>query len=379
MTIDELETPAVLVDLDVMERNLARLASYTRKHSLTLRPHTKTHKIPELARRQIESGAKGITVAKPGEARVMAEGGLRDIMIAYPLVTEAKARVAAELARDSAICVSMDSVEALDALSQAGLAAGRRIGALVEIDVGFHRCGVGSPEQALSLARHAAGLSGLEFRGLMFYPGQLGKLPDEQTAGIADVNRCLTAHYEAFQNAGVQIPVVSGGSTATAYRSHEFTGVNEIRPGMYIFNDRNLVSLGACSLEDCALHVMVTVVSTAVPGRAIVDGGSKTFSSDRSKGEKVTYGLIREDSQTDFIALSEEHGHLDTTHSDRSFQIGERLHILPNHVCVTVNMHDQIYGVRGNTVEKVWQVKARGKVQQAMAPATLLLKDGTLI
>jgi D-serine deaminase-like pyridoxal phosphate-dependent protein len=363
MTIDELETPAVLVDLDVMERNLARLASYTRKHSLTLRPHTKTHKIPELARRQIESGAKGITVAKPGEARVMAEGGLRDIMIAYPLVTEAKARVAAELARNSAICVSMDSVEALDVLSQAGLAAGRRIGALVEIDVGFHRCGVDSPEQALSLARHAAGLSGLEFRGLMFYPGQLGKLPDEQTAGIADVNRCLTAHYEAFQNAGVEIPVVSGGSTATAYRSHEFAGVNEIRPGMYIFNDRNLVSLGACSLEDCALHVMVTVVSTAVPGRTIVDGGSKTFSSDRSKGEKVTYGLIREDSQTDFIALSEEHGHLDTTHSDRSFQIGERLHILPNHVCVTVNMHDQIYGVRGNTVEKVWQVKARGKVQ----------------
>ena len=191
MTIDELETPAVLVDLDVMERNLARLASYTRKHSLTIRPHTKTHKIPELARRQIESGAKGITVAKPGEARVMAEGGLRDIMLAYPLVTPPKARVAAELARDSAICVSMDSVEALDALSQAGLAAGRRIGALVEIDVGFHRCGVGSPEQALSLARHAIGLRGLEFRGLMFYPGQLGKLPDEQTAGIADVEPLL--------------------------------------------------------------------------------------------------------------------------------------------------------------------------------------------
>ena len=363
MTIDELETPAVLVDLDVMERNLARLASYTKKHGLTLRPHTKTHKIPELAKRQIDSGAKGITVAKPGEARVMAEGGLRDIMIAYPLVTPPKARAAAELARDHVIRVSLDSAEALDVLSQAAVAAGSRIGVLVEIDVGFHRCGVGSPEQALSLARHALGLKGLEFRGLMFYPGHLGKSPDEQTAGIADVNRCLAGHYEAFKKAGVEIPVVSGGSTATAYHSHEFTGVNEIRPGMYIFNDRNLLSLGVCPLEDCALHVMVSVVSTAVPGRTIVDGGSKTFSSDRSKGEKVTYGLIREDPHTDFVALSEEHGHFDTTHSDRKFQIGERLRILPNHVCVTVNMHDQIYGVRGNTVEKIWQVKARGKVQ----------------
>ncbi|MFZ0590160.1 MAG: alanine racemase [Bryobacteraceae bacterium] len=363
MHIEDLDTPAVIIDLDIMERNLARLAEYAAGNRLCLRPHTKTHKIPEIARLQIERGAAGITVAKPGEARVMVDGGVQDLMIGYPLVTRKKADVAAQLALECQLCVSLDSVEAIRALDAAAQQHSSRIGVLVEIDVGFHRCGVPTPELAVSLARETLMYPRLEFLGLMFYPGHLGKPPEEQGAAIAEVNRTLDAFYQEFHSAGIEIPVVSGGSTPTAYRSHLFHGVTEIRPGMYLLNDANLVRMGIAALDECALHVLVTVASNAVPGRAILDGGSKTFSSDASRGDQVSYGMIREDPEAVFVALSEEHGHVDIARSGRSYQVGERLRVLPNHVCATVNMHDRLYGVRNGMVEKVWDVSARGKVQ----------------
>ncbi len=232
MHIEDLDTPAVIIDLDIMERNLARLAEYAAGNRLCLRPHTKTHKIPEIARLQIERGAAGITVAKPGEARVMVDGGVQDLMIGYPLVTRKKADVAAQLALECQLCVSLDSVEAIRALDAAAQQHSSRIGVLVEIDVGFHRCGVPTPELAVSLARETLMYPRLEFLGLMFYPGHLGKPPEEQGAAIAEVNRTLDAFYQEFHSAGIEIPVVSGGSTPTAYRSHLFHGVTEIRPGM---------------------------------------------------------------------------------------------------------------------------------------------------
>jgi D-serine deaminase-like pyridoxal phosphate-dependent protein len=363
MRIEELDTPAVVIDLDIMERNLARLAGYAKSRNIALRPHSKTHKIPDIAKAQIAGGACGIVVAKPGEARVMAEGGVDNIMIGYPLVTAAKARTAADLAREHTICVSLDSAEAVDALGEAAAKNGSRIGVLVEIDAGFHRCGVETPQQAVALARQAMRYPNLDFLGLMFYPGHLAKPPDEQPPFIAEVNRILDSFYQVFRNERIEIRVVSGGSTPTAYRSHEFTGVTEIRPGMYLLNDGNLVRLGVSKLEDCALHVVVTVASTAVPGRAIIDGGSKTFSSDRSKGDKSVFGIVREDPDTDFVALSEEHGHFDISHSNRPYRVGERLRILPNHVCPTVNLHDRLYGIRNGFVERVWDVAGRGKVQ----------------
>ena len=363
MRIEELDTPAVVIDLDIMERNLARMAGYTKSKNIALRPHTKTHKIPDIAKAQIAGGAGGIVVAKPGEARVMAENGVNDIMIAYPLVTPAKAQTAAELAKQNAVRVSLDSPEAVDALGEAAAKSGSRIGILVEIDTGFHRCGVETPQEAVALARQAMRHSNLDFLGLMFYPGHLAKPPEEQPASIAEVNRILDSFYQAFRNERIDIRVVSGGSTPTACRSHEFTGVTEIRPGMYLLNDANLVRLNVAKLEDCALHVIVTVASTAVPGRAIIDGGSKTFSSDRARGDKAIFGMVREDPDTDFAALSEEHGHFDISRSNRRYRVGERLRILPNHVCATVNLHDRLYGVRNGVVERVWDIAGRGKVQ----------------
>jgi len=364
MRIQDLETPAVLIDLDIMERNLARMAEYCRQHGLALRPHTKTHKIPELAHRQIKSGATGITVAKVGEAEVMVQAGLTDLLIAYPIVGREKAARVAALAERAALMVSLDSEAAARDLSRSAQERGVRIGLLVELDVGFRRCGVQRPEEAVALARVIHDLPNVDFRGLMFYPGHFMVPEPERRQLLEDVNARLHRVYEAFDRAGLPIEIVSGGSTPTAYLSHEFAGVTEIRPGMYIFNDRTMVGLGVARVEDCALSVLVTVVSTSVPGRAIVDGGSKTFSNDRYRaGDGRGFGLVREDPAAEVEALSEEHGHLDISRSSRRYRIGERLTIIPNHVCTVMNLHDEVYGVRGDEVEAVWRVAARGRVR----------------
>jgi D-serine deaminase-like pyridoxal phosphate-dependent protein len=364
MLISELETPAVIVDLDVMERNLSRMADYCRQHRLLLRPHTKSHKIPALAKLQLSSGAIGITVAKLGESEVMLNAGITDILIAYPIVGDEKTTYLAKLAQQASISVALDSEEAARGISSAATRQGTRIGVLIEMDVGFGRCGLGNENDLLALAQKITTLPGLEFCGLMFFPGHFGVGPEQRSALRIQVNDFLNRSLETFARADLPLSIVSGGSTPTAYESSLFHGVNEVRPGMYIFNDRNTVAIDAASLEECALSVIVTVVSTAVGGRAIVDGGSKTFSYDRYQaGDGRGYGLVKEDPVVEVERFSEEHGHLNVERSERRYRVGDRLSIIPNHVCTTVNMHDEIYGVRGDQVETVWRVEGRGKVR----------------
>ena len=388
MLISELDTPALVVDLDVMERNLSQMAEYCRRHNLRLRPHTKTHKIPELAKKQIAAGAVGITVAKLSEAEVMIDAGVipqtpapvdagvtpnptssfDDLLIAYPIVGPTKTHRLAELAQRATITISLDSEEAARgisaALSQRGSGGVARVGVLVELDVGFRRCGVADETAALRLAQKISSLPGLEFKGLMFFPGHFGVSPDERATLRKQVNEFLDRCYEAFERAGLPVAIVSGGSTPSRYESEQFHGVNEIRAGTYIFNDRSTVGVQAATVEDCALSVLVTVVSTSVSGHAVIDGGSKTFSSDTYHAEHGRgFGLIKEDPAAEIERLSEEHGHINVSRSPRKYTIGERLMIIPNHVCTTVNMHDEIYGVRGEQVETVWQVAGRGKVR----------------
>jgi len=364
MHIQDLETPAVVVDLDVMERNLSRMGEYCRQHKLLLRPHTKSHKIPELAKRQLASGATGITVAKVGEAEVMLDAGIANILIAYPIVGADKTQRLARLAERATISVSLDSEEAARAISAAASEHGVRIGILCEIDVGFGRCGVGNETDLLSLAREITSMPALDFKGLMFFPGHFSVGPEQRAVLRARVNALLERCVDAFDFADVPLPIISGGSTPTAYESTLFKGVNEVRPGMYIFNDRNTAAISAAAWEDCALSVLVTVVSTAVTGKAIIDGGSKTFSSDRYQGEDGNgFGLVKEDYAAQIERLSEEHGHFNIERSERRYRVGERLSVIPNHVCTTVNMHDEIYGVRGEQVEEIWRVAGRGKVR----------------
>ena len=364
MHISELETPAVIVDLDVMDQNLSRMADYCRQHQLRLRPHTKTHKIPELAKRQIARGATGITVAKLGEAEVMLDAGITDILIAYPIVGAGKVKRLATIAERASITVSLDSEEAASGISEAASRQGTSVGVLVELDVGFSRCGLTNEVDVLRLAKKISSLPGLEFKGVMFFPGHFGVMPEQRSALRAKVNELLDRVLEACAREQLPVSIVSGGSTPAAYESSLFHGVNEVRPGTYIFNDRNTVGVSAASLDDCALSVLVTVVSTGVPGRAVIDGGSKTFSSDRYQAEDGNgFGLVKEDHAAQIERLSEEHGHVNITDSDRQYKVGDRLSVIPNHVCTTVNMHDEIYGVRREQVEAVWRVEARGKVK----------------
>lgn len=361
--ITELETPAVIVDLDALEGNLRRLAEYGQQHGLMVRPHTKTHKIPAIARMQIDSGCHGITVAKTGEAVVMAAGGLDDILVAYPVLGSEKLDRLAALARDRNIIVAMDSAVTAQALSAAAHKAGSTIRLRIEIDVGMRRCGVSSPEDALALASEIKKLPNVTFAGINFYPGHVWQQPGDQSAGLQAVSDRIDSVLKRLSSAGFSCEVISGGSTPTAYNSHLIPHINEIRPGTYVFNDRNTLGIGACTLDECALRVMLTVVSTAVPGRAIIDGGSKTFSSDRLiSGDGKGFGYIVEDPSTNFESMSEEHGHLDITSSGTSFRVGDKLTIIPNHVCATVNMHDRIWYHRNGVVEGSWQVEARGKV-----------------
>ena len=364
MRVSEIETPAVVVDLDIMSRNLARMADYCRDKNLNLRPHTKTHKIPELAKLQLASGACGITVAKIGEAEVMVEAGITDILIAYPLVGVGKRERLAKIAREAKISVSLDSEEVARAISNELKSRDANIAVLIEVDVGFRRCGVGTADEVLTLGQKVSELPNLDFRGLMFFPGHFQVPADERAALLPPVNDLLRESLSKLERAGISVSTVSGGSTPTAREGHLFHGVNEIRPGMYIFNDRNIVGVGVAEIEDCALSVIATVVSTSVAGRAIIDGGSKTFSSDRHlAGDGRGFGIIKNDPDAELEQLSEEHGHLNIAASARKYRVGERLAIIPNHVCSTVNMHNRIYGVRGEQVETVWEVAGRGKVQ----------------
>jgi D-serine deaminase-like pyridoxal phosphate-dependent protein len=363
MHVSEIDTPALLVDLDIMERNLARVADYAKAHDLRLRPHTKTHKSPRVGRWQLESGAVGLTVAKVGEAEVMLSAEPADLLVAYPVIGRSKLERLMEVARRTRVTVALDSSFAARQLSDAARAAGVTLGVLAEVDVGLGRVGVNPGEQLMALAQTIDKLPRLTLEGIAFYPGHIKDLDESGQAALAALRTLLQSILADFRHAGLEVKVVSGGSTPTLYHSHEITGLNEIRPGTYVYNDLNIMRSGGCTMEDCAASILATVVSTARPGQIIIDGGSKTFSSDRPSAGEVTWGHIVEAPGSRFHKMNEEHGYVDVSRCEREFSVGERVHVIPNHICVAVNLHEQVYGIRGGQVEEIWKVEARGKLQ----------------
>jgi D-serine deaminase-like pyridoxal phosphate-dependent protein len=357
MNIDQLDTPSIWVDLEVMERNLARMAEYTLSHGLALRPHIKTHKTPELALRQLQSGAVGITSAKVTEAEVMAAAGLDDILLAYPLWGEQKWRRLKVLASRASVTVATDSEEQAGAMARALGEDSKKISLLVEVDLGFSRTGLALDE---SLAGKVARIAeaGIPVRGMMFFPGQIGKT-DEQI--MSELNKKLAIALSAFRKAGVPLDVVSGGSTPTAFYSHFLDGLTEIRPGTYIFNDCNTVARGPFTWNDCALKVRCRVVSISVPGGAIIDGGSKTFSDAQGIAQKG-FGRLVQCPEVLCEKMNEEHGYLKPGDAPITLRVGDLVDVIPNHVCTTVNMHHVLYGVRQGVVEEVWSIAAHGKI-----------------
>ena len=340
--LDGYDTPVGVVDLEVARRNAERVVSYCAEHGLAWRPHVKTHKSLEIARMQLELGAQGLTVATPHEAQVMSTL-TDDLLLAYPVVGVLKIAQVIPLLPKVRLRVALDSEEALLPLAAAAADHGREIGILVEVDAGLRRVGLPDPADAVKLARTAASTRGARFDGIMFYAGHIrGTGPDEDAA-MAELATFLDRVVEALEEADLPPAIVSGGTTPTLWRSHELPRLTEIRPGTCIYNDRDAVAVGAATPDDWAYSVMATVVSTAVPGRAAVDAGSKALAKEARGG--AGFGVLLDRPEVTVVALSEEHGMLDLSNTDWTPRVGDRVRIVPNHVCVSVNLQDHVVGL----------------------------------
>ncbi|WP_020592104.1 D-TA family PLP-dependent enzyme [Kiloniella laminariae] len=351
MFFEEIETPAVLIDLAIAERNIAAYQSYCDKHQLDLRPHIKTHKLPDLAQRQITAGAVGITCQKISEAEVMVAAGLQDILISYNILGASKLARLRDLSEKCSLRVTADNETVVRGLSWAFKTATSPLAVLVECDTGAGRCGAQTPGAAVNLAKLIDSLPGLCFAGLMTYPA-VGK----PTA----VQEWLAEAMSLCQEADLACPVVSGGGTPDMWSAHSIPALTEYRVGTYIYNDRSLIERGVCKASDCALTVLTTVVSVPTNNRIIIDAGSKVLTSDLLGLQG--YGLVVGHPEIAVVGLSEEHGELDCSRTTTEFQPGDRLQIIPNHACVVSNMVNEVKMIRNHKLESCQVVAARGCV-----------------
>ncbi len=344
-------TPAVVIDLDVVERNIARVQAMCDAAGVANRPHIKTHKSPVIASMQRDAGARGITCQKIGEAEVMVDGGHDDILISYNILGEQKlGRLGALLSR-AKITVAADNPTVVAGLPQAAAIAGRDLDVVVECDTGRKRAGVATVEEAVSLAKDIASRPGLSFAGFMLYPPE---------TAMAETQAFLDAATAGVRDAGLEPRMVSSGGTPNLLNLGKINGVTEHRAGTSIFNDRMMMAAGVASLADCALTVYATVVSRAEADRGILDSGSKTLTSD--VGGLEGHGLILEHPQAKIARFAEEHGFLDLSACNDRPKVGDVVRIVPNHVCVVVNMVDRLITVRGGEIVGELSVAARGRL-----------------
>lgn len=346
MHVSEIETPALLVDIPQMQDNIRRMQLRCDSLGIAFRPHIKTHKIPEIARMQLEAGAVGIACQKVSEAEVFASAGFNDIQLPYNIVGAAKTTRLADLALYNRITVTADHINVIAGLADAAQKDDMTIRVMVELATSIQRTGA-QVSEVVTLAQRIEKEPHLHFAGIMAYPSN------------AETRPVILQALALLDKAGIGVDIVSGGGTGAALHAHEIPELTELRVGTYIFNDWMTVSQGWAKLEECALKIAATVVSRPGTNRAILDSGSKTLSSDNFKGQ---YGYILEYPQAKIYQLNEEHGFVDLSECDEQPVIGERVHVIPAHVCAAVNLHDRLYGMHDDQVEVIWQVAARGKV-----------------
>ena len=349
MHFTELDTPAHCIDLDVLEKNIDDLQSACNRLEIPLRVHTKTHKTPAIARKQIAAGAIGIVSQKLGEAEAMAAGGIEDILIPYNIVGKAKlARLTSlVLSGQSTITVAADSSATVTGLSQAAAAAGCTIRVIVEMDTGGGRVGTQSPTDTLALAQEIDRLPGLDFTGVMTYPSS------ERARPFLDEVRDLTS------KAGLPMHMLSGGGTGSEKISKSL-GCSETRIGSYAYEGMTRVGKrDDLDPSRCPLRMVVTGVSTTKPGQAVVDAGMKAFTSY----PPMPHGYCLEHPEIFFKGMSVEHGHLDIAASEHKFTVGETLSFIPLHGGMTTNLHDRLFAIRNDEVVEEWKVAGRGRAQ----------------
>ncbi|MEM3045667.1 MAG: DSD1 family PLP-dependent enzyme [Candidatus Bathyarchaeia archaeon] len=353
-----IDTPALLIDLDALERNIAKMARHFQGKSVRLRPHAKTHKCPEIARLQMEAGAIGVTCQKLGEAEALAEAGLDHILISNEVVDPAKIKRLVALAGKVDVMVAVDDPANVRALSDAASAEGVELKVLVEVNVGLNRCGVPPGEPALRLAQTVAASRGLVFEGLMGYEGHtvfVKSLPERRRL-CSQAVASLVATKELLEARGLAVPVVSGGGTGTYMITGEYPGVTEIQPGSYVFMDATYATVEGVDFEQ-SLTVLSTVISRPTPERAVIDAGLKSLSTDM--GPPKVKGL----QGAELTRLSEEHGILRLEGEAQRLKPGDRVELLPSHCCTTVNLFDRYHCVRNGSLDKIWAIAARGKSQ----------------
>ena len=363
MTIPkDIDTPEIMIDLDILQRNIDRMASAVRAKGLSLRPHAKTHKVPEIAARQMAAGASGLTVATIGEAEVFAAAGVEDIFIAYPLwLSQQKADRLRRLSRAASIAVGVDSAEGATALGAAlGNEAGK-VAVLVEVDSGHHRSGV-RPEAVAPVAE-AAARAGLKVTGVFTFPGH-SYAPGMPVEAARQEQQALDQASEVLTAAGFHITCRSGGSTPTAMLT-ENSVATEVRPGVYVFGDAQQLELDRCAAEDIALTVAATVVShheraADGPARFIIDSGSKILGSDRPAWASG-FGRLMDHPEARITALSEHHATVEWPGEDTVPAVGDRLRVVPNHVCLAMNLVDDVAVTSQGQLVDRWTVAARGK------------------
>lgn len=347
--IPEIETPAAVVDVDRLESNLSRWQEHCDRHGLANRPHVKTHRCVEIARRQLALGAVGITCQKLSEAETMADAGCSDILVPFNIVGGAKLERLRRLLERVTLAVSVDDAALLPGLAEAASQAPRRLGMLVDCDTGLGRTGVASPDAAADLAVAVARHESLRFDGFLTYPVPEG------------ARSFLDAAVAAAERRGLGAAVVSAGGTSSMWESGDLRPtVSEYRVGLYAFHDRTSVAAGAASLDDLALTVHATVVSRPAAERAILDAGSKALTSDT--GPDPGFGLVLEAPRSEIVNLAEEHAYVAVAPEDE-LEVGQRVRVVPNHACVVVNLYDELVVTRNGHVETTWRVDARGRSQ----------------
>jgi D-serine deaminase-like pyridoxal phosphate-dependent protein len=355
-TLAEVETPVAVIDLDRLEANLTELQAYADAHRLALWPHAKTHKSPEIGRRQLDLGAAGLTVAKTGEAQVFQEAGVTRLLVHYPPFGDAKWERLADLAAAGVeLTVAVDSVEPAEGLARAFDRRGVSAELLVELDVGLHRTGQTTVAGAVEVAERLDRLPALAVAGISSYPGHCRRGEPDVAAKLRAVDGLLRETRDALDRAGLRCDRISGGSTPTRHLTHT-TCVNELRAGTYALLDRN-----EADDERCALWIEATVVSNAVHGQVVVDGGSKTFTSDPYPDGG--HGSVIGAPAAWFARVNEEHGYIDVSSLDEAPRLGDHLQIVPNHACGCINLHDGALAVRNGVVDHVIRIAGRGLVR----------------
>ncbi|MDQ3923710.1 MAG: alanine racemase [Actinomycetota bacterium] len=360
-------TPYLLIDGARMERNIRGMADVARRAGVSLRPHIKTHKSPFIAKKQLEAGAVGITAAKVSEAEVMVDAGIRDVFIAYPVVTEPRVQQAIELSKRTDLTVGVDSLEGAKRLAEAAREEDVALDVRLEIDTGLRRTGV-PYDDAVKVAYQIDRLQGLNLTGIYTYRGAVlggSKTLDLKAAGEEE-GKLMVSLADRIREQGVGVEDVSVGSTPTVEYVAEVEGVTEIRPGTYVFYDRMQDRLDACSIEDCAATVITSIVSRPHEDVAMIDGGSKTFATDVLPDEPPInlrgYGQVMGSPEIVLESLWEEHGRLAVS-GEHDFGVGDRVQIVPNHICSTVNLHNKVYLLNEDSTVQALEVAARGKVR----------------